>query len=192
MLLQSTQIDSLDLCFIWQTPSRHLCPLSKLQRWHPCWSQKKYSTTMSPRNKDLFEGENERGLFNKRFRRTSTSTTLIFNWTFAPPVQPFESNQLQSGGAWPILFTYHSFWANNKHHNNNNNDQITTWPRPKRRPCQKHNAWSEKKVIITDLRFLFQQSTRFSNSGFCHLGVNFFVFYRNLKTKTDLKFLCNF
>ena len=35
-------------------------------------------------------------------------------------------------------------------------------------------------------------STRFSNSGFCHLGVNFFVFCRNLKTKTDLKSLCNF
>ena len=34
--------------------------------------------------------------------------------------------------------------------------------------------------------------TRFSNSGFCHLGVNFFVFCRNLKTKTDLKSLCNF
>ena len=36
------------------------------------------------------------------------------------------------------------------------------------------------------------QPTRFSNSGFCHLGVNFFVFCRNLKTKTDLKSLCNF
>ena len=36
------------------------------------------------------------------------------------------------------------------------------------------------------------QGTRFSNSGFCHLGVNFFVFCRNLKTKTDLKSLCNF
>ena len=35
-------------------------------------------------------------------------------------------------------------------------------------------------------------NTRFSNSGFCHLGVNFFVFCRNLKTKTDLKSLCNF
>ena len=34
--------------------------------------------------------------------------------------------------------------------------------------------------------------TGFSNSGFCHLGVNFFVFCRNLKTKTDLKSLCNF
>ena len=34
--------------------------------------------------------------------------------------------------------------------------------------------------------------TRFSNSVFCHLGVNFFVFCRNLKTKTDLKSLCNF
>ena len=37
-----------------------------------------------------------------------------------------------------------------------------------------------------------RQATRFSNSGFCHLGVNFFVFCRNLKTKTDLKSLCNF
>ena len=36
------------------------------------------------------------------------------------------------------------------------------------------------------------EDTRFSNSGFCHLGVNFFVFCRNLKTKTDLKSLCNF
>ena len=35
-------------------------------------------------------------------------------------------------------------------------------------------------------------ATRFSNSVFCHLGVNFFVFCRNLKTKTDLKSLCNF
>ena len=46
----------------------------------------------------------KRGLFNKRLQRISTSTTLIFNWTFAPPVQPFESNQLQSGVAWPIFF----------------------------------------------------------------------------------------
>ena len=38
----------------------------------------------------------------------------------------------------------------------------------------------------------FYPITRFSNSGFCHLGVNFFVFCRNLKTKTDLKSLCNF
>ena len=36
------------------------------------------------------------------------------------------------------------------------------------------------------------QGTCFSNSGYCHLGVNFFVFCRNLKTKTDLKSLCNF
>ena len=106
---------------------------------------------MSPGNKDLFEEESERGLFNEKVQRTSTSTTLIFNWTFAPPVQPFESNQLQSGVAWPILFIYHSFWANLKHRNNNNSDYITTWPRHKPRPCQIHNAWSEKKVIITDL-----------------------------------------
>ena len=152
MLLQSTQIDSLDLCFIWQTPSRHWCPLSKLQRWRPCWSRKKYSTTMSPRNKYLFEEEKERGLFNEKVQRTSTSTTLIFNWTFAPPVQPFESNQLQSGVAWPILLISHSFWAKLKHYKNNNSDQITTWLRPKRRLCQIHNAWSEKKVIITDLQ----------------------------------------
>ena len=39
---------------------------------------------------------------------------------------------------------------------------------------------------------LLRYNTRFSNSGFCHLGVNFFVFCRNLKTKTDLKSLCNF
>ena len=150
MLLQSTQIQiSLDQYFIWQTPSRHLCPLSKLQRWRPCWSRKKYSTTMSPGN-NVWRGKGK-GLFNGRVRRTSTSTTLIFNWTFAPPVQPFESNQLQSGVAWPILFISHSFWAKLKHYKNNNSDQITTWPRPKRRPCQKHNAWSEKKVIITDL-----------------------------------------
>ena len=57
----------------------------------------------------------KRGLFNKRLQRISTSTTLIFNWTFAPPVQPFESNQLQSGVAWPILFIYQSFWAKLKH-----------------------------------------------------------------------------
>ena len=43
------------------------------------------------------------------------------------------------------------------------------------------------KVVCKNIRI-----TRFSNSGFCHLGVNFFVFCRNLKTKTDLKSLCNF
>ena len=34
--------------------------------------------------------------------------------------------------------------------------------------------------------------TRFSNSGICHLGVNFFVFGPNLKTKIVLKSLYNF
>ena len=61
------------------------------------------------------------------------------------------------------------------------------------------SSWSSpscKKSLLLSLckKFVIFVSycTAFSNSGFCHLGVNFFVFCRNLKTKTDLKSLCNF
>ena len=56
--------------------------------------------------------------------------------------------------------------------------------------------YASKAAILRNRNSIIQnrklEGTRFSNSGFCHLGVNFFVFCRNLKTKTDLKSLCNF
>ena len=56
----------------------------------------------------------------------------------------------------------------------------------------KNFSSSEINVAKCFLYVAIYHITRFSNSGFCHLGVNFFVFCRNLKTKTDLKSLCNF
>ena len=75
-----------------QTLSTHWCRLSKLRKWHPCWSQKKYSRMKLP-------GKEKMRSFQERYQKGSsqTSTMLIFSWTLAPPDQPLRSSQLHSG-----------------------------------------------------------------------------------------------